>query len=208
MRIFFDVDGVLMDNIHMVKGWIKRWDADLQKDLGIHHDRFQEIFKSWFPSVQTGRADFEPAMAEWLSSNGYGVPARKVIDYWHRRDTNVNPAVMDAVKRLAAQDGVDLYTATNQSHERIAYLRGDLGWGQYFKDFYYSARLGCMKHDGQFFAKIEEELAFDPALEPPLYFDDDPRNIEVASNRGWDAVYVDDARDVVNHNAVKALLSS
>ncbi|PZO77777.1 MAG: hypothetical protein DI626_12220, partial [Micavibrio aeruginosavorus] len=182
--------------------------ADLQKDLGIHHDKFQEIFKSWFPSVQVGETDFETAMSQWLLSCGYKTPARDVIDYWHHQDTNVNPLVMDVVKRLAAKNYVHLYTATNQSHERIIFLRDSLGWGEYFNDFYYSARLGCMKHDGAFFARIEQELGFDPADETPLYFDDDPRNIEVASKRGWNAVFVNDAQDIVNHNSVKELLSS
>ncbi len=208
MRIFFDVDGVLMDNIHMVKGWIKRWDADLQKDLGIHHDKFQEIFKCWFPAVQTGQADFETSMAAWLSSNGYDVPARTVMDYWHAQDTNVNPAVIGMVQQLAALETVDLYTATNQSHERIAYLRDTFGWGEYFKDFYFSARLGCMKHDAAFFEKIENELGFDPSIEQPLYFDDDPKNIDVAAKRGWKAVFVNDENDVLNHPDLKALLAS
>ena len=66
MRIFFDVDGVLINNLHAVRGWIKRWDENIEKDLGIKQDHFQEIFKSWFPDVLCGRLDLEEELERWL----------------------------------------------------------------------------------------------------------------------------------------------
>ncbi len=208
MRIFFDVDGVIMDNIHTVKGWIKRWDTDLEKDLGVHPDKFQEIFKDWFPVTQLGKLDFEKEMERWLKWHDYDVKAWQVINYWNEKDTNVNDAVYGVVQSLSKIDDVYLSVATNQTHERARYLWDVFGFKNYFKDIYYSAELGHMKHDPEFFRKIEEELDFDPRLEPPLYFDDDPENIGVASTRGWDAVLVNNTEDICNHYKIRALLSA
>ncbi len=207
IRIFFDIDGVLIDGFHTKQERRKRWDTDLQKDLGIDQDRFQQIFSGWFLEVLQGRLDFEEEMDRWLRSHGYAVAAKKVIDYWHEKDSNLNRSVFNVVEKLTPHQDVKLYTATNQSHKRIAYLSDVLGWKNHFDDFYYSARLGCLKHDPQYFAQIEEALQFDPYQEAPLYFDDDPRNIEVSSARGWNSVLVDGPEDVVNHSIIQKLLS-
>lgn len=206
MHIFFDIDGVLMNNIHMVHGWIDRWDKTMKEDLGLDPLHLQEIFKGWFPKVQTGHLDFEEEMDRWLKYHDYDLKAWQVINYWHEKDTNVSKPVFDVVEKLSKQDGIHVYTATNQTHARIAYLRDVLGWKDYFEDFYYSARLGCLKHDPNYFAQIEEELGFDPYIEQPLYFDDDPKNIEVATARGWNAVLFDTADDCTNHPIITELL--
>lgn len=208
MKIFFDVDGVIMDNIHMRRGWIKRWDVDMQKDLGIDPDQFSEIFKDWFPRAQTGKLNFEKEMERWLAFHDYDAKAWQVINYWNEKDTNVNVAVYDAIKKLSLNKQANLYVATNQTHERARYLRDVFGFKEYFKAIYYSARLGCLKENPDYFAQIEKELDFDPRLDPPLYFDDDPKNIAVSSARGWNAVLVDTEQDVVNHPAIRALLAA
>jgi hypothetical protein len=64
-----------------------------------------------------------------------------------------------------------------------------------------------LKHDPLYFSRIEDELGFNPHTEPPLYFDDDPKNIEVSSARGWNAVLVDGPEDVVNHSRIQELLA-
>ncbi len=206
MKIFFDIDGVLIEGFHMKESRRNRWDIDLEKDLGIHHDKFQEIFKGWFLDALQGRLDFEEELERWLKYNDYDVKAWQVINYWHDKDSNLNRPVFDVVEKLSGRDGIDLYTATNQTHARIAYLRDVLGWKKHFTDFYYSARLGCLKYDPHYFAQIEDELKFDPRRDPHLYFDDDERNIAVSSARGWNAVLVDGPEDVVNHPQIRALV--
>lgn len=211
LRIFFDIDGVLIHGYHTRAERRHCWDENLEHDLGIKRDVFQSIFKDWdtgwFQKVITGRANLKTEMARWLQENGYGHEASEIIQYWCEKDSKLNGDVLDAVKVIAAKGHAKIYTATNQSHDRIAYLRDVLGWKNYFTDFYYSARLGCLKYDPRYFMQIEEELCFDPYQEPPLYFDDDPRNIEVSSARGWNAVLVDGPEDVVNHPVIKELLS-
>ncbi len=208
MRIFFDVDGVLIDGFHTKPERWRRWDTNIEQDLGIKSGHIEDfILRGTFRYVLHGRLDFEQEMASWLAKHGYSITAQKLIDYWHARDSSVNRPVFDVVERISPRKDVQLYTATNQAHARIAYLRDKLGWKQHFTDFYYSARLGCLKYDPHYFARIEEELQFDPYNEPPLYFDDDPRNIEVSSTRGWNAVLVDGPEDVVGHPDIQRLLT-
>lgn len=206
-RIFFDIDGVLIDGFHAKPERRNRWDAHIEQDLGIKPAHFQEIFNGWFLEVLQGRLNFQEEMGRWLEVHGYDHTPSDVIDYWHSRDTKLSPA-FDVVTALSGRDGVFLYTATNQSHERIQYLKDELGWKDHFTDFYYSARLGCLKYDSRYFRQIEEELEINPHIDPPLYFDDDPRNIEVSSARGWNAVLVDGPDDITENLFIEELLSA
>lgn len=205
-RIFFDIDGVLINGYHHKAERTNRWDKNIERDLGIDSKKFQEIFKGWFLEVVQGRLDFEEEMDRWLKKEKYDLKAWQVMDYWHERDSNLSPA-FDVVPALSQKTDFSLFTATNQTHARIAYLRDILGWKNYFTDFYYSARLGCLKLDPHYFAQIERDLGFNPQIDPPLYFDDDPRNIEVSSKRGWNAVLVDGPEDVLNHPDIESLLA-
>lgn len=206
MKIFFDVDGVLIDNIHHKRGWLNRWDKTIEADLGIDLDAFQKIFQGWFLEVLQGRLDFHDGMEGWLRQNGYDLPASQVIDYWHAKDSVLNEGLWEVVRRLSARGDLELYIATNQTHERARHLWEALGFKDHFKDIYYSARLGCLKHDENYFREIEQELGFDPRRESVLYFDDDPKNIDVSSKRGWNAVLFDTERDVREHPLLQSYL--
>ncbi len=208
MKIFFDVDGVLINGYHAKPEHRRRWDADIEKDLGINPEKLQKIFSGWFLDVLHGRSDLEQELGRWLAEEGYTHKARDLIDYWHSNDSVLNEDLWGAVRRLSQNPHLHLYIATNQTHNRADYLWNTLAFKEHFKDIYYSARLGCLKLDGDYFRQIEEELRFDPREEPVLYFDDDPRNIEVSAKRGWNAVLFDTAQDCVNHPAIRALLSA
>jgi HAD superfamily hydrolase (TIGR01509 family) len=207
MKIFFDVDGVLMNNIHMERGWLDRWDKDIEKDLGISSARIQEIFSTWFPEVIKGRLDFETEMARWLKSHDYTVPAVDVIAYWNEKDMNLNMDLWPAVRKLSQNPDIHLYVATNQSHARAEYLWNNV-FKDYFKKIFYSAELGCIKHDEEYFRLIEEDLGINTAVEPVLFFDDDKRNIESSSKRGWQSVYFHTVRDCLTHPLIKPLLAA
>lgn len=209
MRIFFDVDGVLIDGFHTKAERCNRWDKNMKEDLGIDPQAFSDFFiRGSFIDVQCGRLDLEEELEHWLKYNDYDVKAWQVINYWHERDSVLNAPVYAVVEQLSALPDIELYVATNQSHQRARYLYDVLGFKKHFRDIYYSARLGCLKENTDYFAKIEKELNFNPRIDPPLYFDDDPKNITVSSQRGWNVVLVDTADDIVNHPAIRALLAA
>lgn len=208
-RIFFDIDGVLIEGFHTRKERWRRWDEDIEKDIGIKFGHIEDfILRGSFPDILHGRLDFKTELQRWLDAHGYKQSAQSVIDYWHEKDSNISIPVFNVVKKIGAKKSAKLYTATNQSHERIEYLRNTMGWNDHFNDFFYSARLGCLKYDPHYFAQIETILGFDPEKDPPLYFDDDPRNIDVATNRGWNAVLVDGPEDVTTHETIKKLIGA
>jgi putative hydrolase of the HAD superfamily len=74
MKIFFDVDGVLIDGWHANSALRKPWDETLQADLGIDRNAFQELFfgtpgsRSVSPMYEcvTGCCDLRDALADVL----------------------------------------------------------------------------------------------------------------------------------------------
>ncbi|MFT4020140.1 MAG: HAD family hydrolase [Acinetobacter sp.] len=93
---------------------------------------------------------------------------------------------------------VQIYLATNQEHNRIAYLIEHLNLDQYFDDIYYSAALGCRKPDISFFKKVEGLSGFLP--EQLLLIDDTVPNIIAAQSLGWEGVHW------LNHDALSNIL--
>ena len=72
MKIFFDVDGVLIDGWHEDSALRTPWDARLREDLGVDRDAFQSLFFAVGPDravsrmteCTTGRRD----LAAWRVS--------------------------------------------------------------------------------------------------------------------------------------------
>lgn len=69
MKIFFDVDGVLIDGWHADASRRKPWDATIEADLGIDRETFQHLFfgtvgaRSFSRMVEcvSGRSDLKSA---------------------------------------------------------------------------------------------------------------------------------------------------
>jgi putative hydrolase of the HAD superfamily len=199
MNIFFDVDGVLIDGFHAKPERSNRWDKTLKEDLGLDPETFSSFFiHGPFVKVLKGQASLEEELDHWLLQNDCDLKAWQVMDYWHQKDSNINPDIWAVVKTLAANPDHNLYVATNQSHDRAGYLWHDLNFKAYFKDMFHSARIGHLKHEEGYFEMVEGMLGIDPVFDPPLYFDDDSRNIDLAKARGWNAILVDVPSDVVH----------
>ena len=153
MKVFFDVDGVLVGGWHAKPDRRKPWDATLERDLGISRAAFQEKFfeprsdgsESLMHACMRGDCDMKETLAEILPALGYHESVDSFVAYWFENDSNVNGAVLDVVKRLGRHDQVEIYLATGQERYRAAYLWNDLGFRAYFKDMFYSARLGYLK---------------------------------------------------------------
>lgn len=199
MHIFFDVDGVLIDGFHHKPERRRRWDATLEADTGIHPDRFQEFFVPDFMTAIRGEKDLEPVLQDWLTRNGFDMPAAALIRYWLEKDSQINAATYEAARVLAGVPALNLYIATNQEHNRARYLWNDLGFKNHFREIFYSAKLGCIKHEPRYFEQVMDHLSLDPARDTIIYFDDDPKNIDVAGALGWDAILYDDAGQVRTH---------
>jgi hypothetical protein len=123
MKIFFDVDGVLIDGWHANSALRKPWDATLEADLGINREAFQMLFfgtpgsRSTSPMFEcvTGRSDLRDALADVLPQVGYQASADDFMRYWFERDSNVNAGVFRLIEDIREGSGAKMYVATGKS---------------------------------------------------------------------------------------------
>ncbi len=213
LRIFFDVDGVLIDGWQSGPAGANHWDATLEQDFGIDRRAFQTHFFSSpsgpagspMQACLKGQRDLQEVLAETLPALGYAGSVEAFVNYWFEKDSKVNRTVLGLVQRLARQDHVELYLATNQEHYRAAYLWDDLGFRAYFKDIFYSAKLGHLKHQPAFFAAVNALVGIEPGDEP-LFFDDHQENVEQARGVGWDACLFESPQDLIAQPRLQKLL--
>jgi len=152
-----------------------------------------------------GERDLREALAATLPTVGYGGSVDAFMRYWFEKDSHVNREVMDAVKRLARHEHLELYLATAQEHYRAAYLWNELGFKKHFKDIFYSARLGHLKSTPEFFLEINRVLGIGPD-ERPLFFDDREEVVALAREAGWDACIFNTVADLITHKRLINLL--
>ena len=171
MKVFFDVDGVLIDGWQSRPERRKPWDATIEQDLGISKQAFQEKFfgqPGGFPGCPMdacvkGDRDLKDALAEILPSAGYQGSVEAFVDCWLKKDSNINQDVMNVVGQLGQNEHIELYIATGQEHYRAAYLWNDLGFRNYFREIFYSASLGHLKTRRNFSSVLTSHLILGPA---------------------------------------------
>ena len=205
--VILDVDGVVVHGFHANPDKRRPWDVDLESDLGISRRELTEkFFMSPFAShVVTGRRSLIEALDEVLPGLGYRGSSMSFVSYWLERDSVLDAALLDAVARLR-RTGVRLFLATNQEHIRASHLWTTLGLHAQFDDMFYSARLGATKPHAAFFEAVSARIG--AQQEPPLFFDDSPRNVDAAWTHGWEAVAYDGIGDFTGNPWVAARLEA
>lgn len=206
MKVFFDVDGVLIEGWHANEALRKPWDVTMEADLGVDRRAFQDLFfgtsgaqsSSLMYECLTGRCDLKDALAVILPKLGYRGNIEAFIRYWLEKDSNVNAEVLKLVRKIRKINGIQLFVATGQEHYRADYLWNELGFSGYFDEMFYSAKIGFPKKDQRFFEAINRALHITPE-EKPLFFDDQPEITELAKNAGWDATTFRSVKDIEAH---------
>jgi putative hydrolase of the HAD superfamily len=212
MKIFFDVDGVLIDGWHANSALRKPWDATLEADFGINREAFQKLFfgtpddQSTSPMFEcvTGRRDLRDALANVLPQVGYHGRADDFMRYWFEKDSNVNADIFRLVEDIRVGSGAKIYIATGQEHYRARYLWNELSFSKHFDGMFYSADIGHSKKDVRFFETINRSLGID-AEQRPLFFDDQLEIVELAKSAGWDGTAFTSAKDVRQHPRLRHL---
>ena len=105
--LFFDVDGVVVHGFHARPERRRRWDETLSQDLGIEPDRFVEHFirGPFEREVLLGHRSLLSALEEVLPKIGYDGSPMTLIDYWLRRDSQLNFQLLDLIARLRREIG-------------------------------------------------------------------------------------------------------
>ncbi len=213
MKVFFDLDGVLIDGWHAKPERRRPWDVNIEQDIGISREALQHTLftptgldgESRISACARGAVDLKDVLADILPGLGYSGPADSFLDYWFRKDSHLNPEVLDCVRSLRRSGKVELYLATNQEHHRMAYLWDHLKLKELFHDVFYSARLGILKNEVAFFTTINAQLGV-AASEQPLFFDDTEKVVMTARAAGWDAHLFDTAETLSKNRRLQEIL--
>ena len=181
-HLMIDIDGVV------ITGRPKdgaSWKSGLQADLGIDPDDLRTgFFQPYWQKIVTGqlplRATLERAKPD--------IAADALIEYWFRLDSRVNSDLLADIDH-ARRSGLKVYFATNQEHERAAYLWENLGLKNHADGIIASAQVAAKKPDQAFF-KAATKIT-NAAPENHLLIDDTPENITGAKAANWQATHWD-----------------
>jgi putative hydrolase of the HAD superfamily len=178
--LMVDVDGVLV-----IRPDGRRWDADLQADLGVDPGDLQRVFfDPHWQAIATGRARIEDHLPAALATIAPHVEVEALIAYWFARDAHLNQPLLDDLAQLRAS-GVPVHLATVQEHRRADYLWTALGFSGRFDGLHHSAAVGHAKPDAAYFEAVAARVALRPA--DLLLIDDATRNVAAAIEAGWQA---------------------
>jgi putative hydrolase of the HAD superfamily len=182
--LMVDVDGVLVhgrpaDGLPLF--------TYLERDLGLPAPLLQqEFFKPYWVGIVTGQEPIEPRLTEVLGRIAPHLNAQTLLDYWFENDSRLDRQLLDDLARLKDK-GTLLYLATNQEHQRAAYLSDVLGLGALFDGMLYSAALGARKPFSDFFRLATQDVGAAP--DDIGFIDDVEENIVAAKDFGWKALH-------------------
>jgi putative hydrolase of the HAD superfamily len=214
VKIFFDVDGVLIDGWHVNAALRKPWNDSLETDLGVNVKDFEDAFFatpvgeqiSVMESCVMGKRDLKEALQSVLPMLGYQGTVDDFVSYWFDKDSNLNPDVFDIVAKLKAIPEVELFVATGQEHHRASYLWDQLAFSNHFEKIFYSANIGYLKSSTKFFEVINAELEILEQVEAPLFFDDSETVVNTSIEAGWEGVVFNSVEDLRQHPRISELL--
>ena len=197
--LIFDVDGVLIHGMHTNPAYVRRWDTNLQADLGVDPARFvsEFIYDIFLKRVVTGQLSIVEALERRLPGLGYRGSPMTFLQYWLEHDSTLNLPLLQIIRQLKANADIRLYIATNQEHMRAHWLWSHLRLSDLFDDIFYSARIGVRKPDPRFFNLINSKIG--QQEQAPLFFDDTPAVIQGAHKAGWEAVLFNTLEDCTSH---------
>ncbi|MBY0317877.1 MAG: HAD-IA family hydrolase [Reyranella sp.] len=183
--LVLDIDGVVS---LAQPGSPSPWYASLKDDWGFDHEEMaRDFFRRDFMEVLRGRIDLHVALHEWLETKGMADRLEEFIAYWFARDAVIDREVLAMADAWRQRAGGRCFTASNQEHHRIAYLRDEAGLGPHFDEIIYSAALGVCKPERVFFTNAQARMGVTVA-QSILFVDDVAANVDGARACGWRAM--------------------
>lgn len=204
IRLFFDVDGVLLDSFDKKGNFL--WTKTIEDDLNIDLKAFEKhFFKKYFLDVITGKIDGKEALIKSNLENNYTDNIELLAEYWLSKDSLRRHMVFHTIKKIKKYNpDVRVYLATHQGKYRAKYLWENLKFKDYFDGMFTSSNLGALKDNPFFFKLIEKELKKHEE-EHYILFDDTEENIKAAKIAGWHAYHVDKTIDIIRNPIISIL---
>lgn len=191
--LMLDVDGVIVDG-RPDDG--HHWKTNLLEDLGISAQELSEcFFKRDWEDIIVGKKDLLPAVEAALARMGSSVSSQKLIDYWFEKDSRIIEHVLSDCEAIREQ-GISIFLATNQEHQRANFLLETLGLGTHVDGMIYSAKVGHRKPHSKFYSFAQVKIGFEPHR--ILLVDDTKANIQAAIEAGWKATLWDKSEKLID----------
>jgi putative hydrolase of the HAD superfamily len=187
LLIALDVDGVLLDSDRAGAG---PWQLVVAERFNVKPDDLQRhFFDPYWSEVIVGRRPIEPALAATIAERSWPVTVEALLACWFESDFCPAPEVVDAARSWRDR-GARLALVTNQEHRRAHDLQERLGDLLPFDQMVYSAAVGYVKRQPEFFAVATRSLAGGSTAPCPVVFlDDTLEHVTVAQAAGWTAVH-------------------
>ena len=147
-------------------------------------DLLADMFEAEKPAIR-GDADVIYIVAKVLAQYGADADAEHVYDTVWRR-IELPEQSRELVRRLRAV-GLGVHLGTNQTRQRAAYMRTELGYDGLFDICCYSAEMGVSKPEAAYFRMALERIGARP--EEVLFVDDTLPNVQAAAQAGLVAVH-------------------
>jgi putative hydrolase of the HAD superfamily len=179
--VIFDADGVLING--------ESFSETLARDYDVDHDKEREFFTTKFQECLVGKADLKESVGPYLASFGWPGTIDEFLDYWFKSGHSLDETLIAYIQKLR-QSGLPVVLATNQEQYRTQYMLEHMGFAGAFDKVYSSAHLGLKKPAIEFFAKVVDDM--DVNKSEVLFWDDDPRNIDGATEYGIHAEFYTD----------------
>ncbi|MFC1659277.1 HAD family hydrolase [Pseudomonadota bacterium] len=209
-KIFFDVDGVLIHGFHVKPELRRLWSENLSRDLGILQEDFEKhvVCSSNWTDVVEGRKSLENLLEEVLPYLNFKGSVQDIINYWVSNDSKIDKKLMELLYAIKQKnEKIEFYIATNQEHNRADYLWNNLRFKDIFEDIFYSAKMGMVKSNPEFFYSVNKQLGLKDENNI-LFFDDSIKNVESAKLANWNAFEYETIKDFVENPLIKELLNT
>jgi len=207
MRIFLDVDGVLIHGFHAKPELRELWDKNVEQDLGIKREAIDKhVFNEGFSDVMEGKIKIKEWLNKALPRLNFQGTVEDILNYWMSHNSNINEELINILKQIKQKhNDIKFYIATNQEEYRANYLWNNLGFKDIFEDIFYSAKIGCVKKSPEFFHFVDKNLGI-TNNQNNLFFDDNKNNVETVKSIGWNAFEYEDINSFLQNPIIKDLI--
>jgi putative hydrolase of the HAD superfamily len=175
--VLFDVDGVVVHKSYFSRRF--------SRDFGVPEEKIREFFQNEMEQCIVGKADLKVEVSKYLKDWKWGKPVDELLSYWFNGEKEIDQKVLEVVKKIREKE-INCYLASDQEKYRADFLLNNLDLGKLFDGHFFSCELGYEKSSQEFFEKVIQELGFAKPDEI-MFWDDDPKKVEVAKSVGIDA---------------------
>lgn len=173
--IFFDVDGVLVEEKYL-------FTQLLERDFGLKTEDMLPFFKGSFNDCKDGKADLKVELAKVINDWGWQGTVDELVEYWLTKGTQVNESVLEFAGDLK-ESGYRLFITTTQEKYRGERLREMFCKNGPFEEIFFSAELGVDKKDSAFWELVWEKAGGTDKFEA-MCVDDDFEVVKAAKQFG------------------------